>query len=55
MEELRNHLEYFTKDFVSFLETVIVENDYGKFFYGLTKMHVAGVLRACGTSQLVFT
>ena len=32
MEELRNHLDYFTKDFVSFLETVIAENDYGQLF-----------------------
>ena len=33
MEELRHHLDYFTKDFTSFLEAIIVENEYGEFSY----------------------
>ena len=33
MEELRHHLDYFTKDFTSFLDAIIVENEYGEFSY----------------------
>ena len=33
MEELRHHLDYFTKDFTSFLDAIIVENEYGEFSF----------------------
>ncbi len=37
MEELRNHLDFFTQDFQSFLESIIIENKYGECDFFLKK------------------